>query len=303
MRAGCHQQYEGRARRDGLPNVGLERLSGDETIAVAPHGDSKFFQRFAQSIGFGAAVPGVAEEDPACTRWRGPCRRLVEGLPPAVANAMCVDVPAGQATSSLDLVQYTCHGGDNQLFRWNKRGLLEIKAHAMVLDRPFDGRQTITEHEAHGNYNQRFVFVAPSVSPPRAVTQGTPLVNGYDGSCVQRDPATGNIRMVGCTGADDQSWTMQPVANEWFVLRDATSGQCADVSGGSTDPGASLGTYVCFGGNHQLFRWASDGTLEVRHTAMTLERALDGTNRLVQQPHHGNTEQQFTAPVLPNSGR
>ncbi|MGW3559784.1 RICIN domain-containing protein [Streptomyces sp. NPDC000963] len=101
------------------------------------------------------------------------------------------------------------------------------------------------------------------------------------------------------TGGANQRWTFTRRSDGTYELKNAESGLCADVEGGSTGAGARIIQWTCTGGANQ--RWSltrrSDGTHTVASAAsglvLTTASSTDGAS-VTQQPDTGGTLQRWT---------
>lgn len=107
----------------------------------------------------------------------------------------------------------------------------------------------------------------------------------YAGDCTLTLSATGEkLRFVDGEGlfmSDEGSeWTLVPVDKDYYLIMDKATGKVFDISGGSTESGASAILYSVTGGTNQHFKLINngDGTykLMVRHSGLYLTRGADG---------------------------
>ncbi|MFJ4871561.1 RICIN domain-containing protein [Streptomyces sp. NPDC088757] len=101
------------------------------------------------------------------------------------------------------------------------------------------------------------------------------------------------------TGGANQRWTFTRRSDGTYELKNAESGLCADVEGGSTSAGARIIQWTCTGGANQ--RWSltrrADGTHTVASAAsglvLTTASSTDGA-AVTQQADTGGTLQRWT---------
>ncbi|MFJ4341532.1 RICIN domain-containing protein [Streptomyces sp. NPDC088915] len=101
------------------------------------------------------------------------------------------------------------------------------------------------------------------------------------------------------TGGANQRWTFTRRSDGTYELKNAESGLCADVEGGSTSAGARIIQWTCTGGANQ--RWSltrrADGTHTVASAAsglvLTTASSADGA-AVTQQADTGGTLQRWT---------
>ncbi|MET9933941.1 MULTISPECIES: RICIN domain-containing protein [unclassified Streptomyces] len=101
------------------------------------------------------------------------------------------------------------------------------------------------------------------------------------------------------TGGANQRWTFTRRSDGTYELKNAESGLCADVEGGSTSAGARIIQWTCTGGANQ--RWSltrrADGTHTVASAAsglvLTTASSTDGAT-VTQQTDTGGTLQRWT---------
>ncbi|MYX44611.1 hypothetical protein GTW59_26640, partial [Streptomyces sp. SID89] len=97
----------------------------------------------------------------------------------------------------------------------------------------------------------------------------------------------------------NQTWRFTRQGDGSYELRNAESGLCADVSGGSTAPGAEVIQWTCTGGanQHWTFTRRSDGSYTVAsvRSGLALTTASKTPGALVtQQTDTGSALQRWT---------
>ena len=119
-------------------------------------------------------------------------------------SGKCLDASA--TNEGANVHQYTCHGRDNQQWRWDDQGRLVEKMTGMCLDDAGNGNVHLWT--CHGASNQKWTLDSKSR-----------LVGGREGKCLDVDRASNddkaNAMMWACHDGPNQKWTL---AQSGFII-------------------------------------------------------------------------------------
>ena len=225
-------------------------------------------------------------------------------------SGMCLDVYRNQTTNGTPIIQYACHGQENQQWRlvdkpdgWSqivsvKSGkCLDLKAGGM-------GNKVALQIwdcvDKNGHPNQLFRNVKGRDGKEIAAYQK--LAADYYGPL----PTSGRMYEVKTSGmcldnsgsktkgAQTHAWTCgkpspnrlisaKPVSGDWVNLVYKATNMCLDVSGNSTKNGAKVVQWPCHKNANQQWRKVNRGngwfSLQARHSEKCLDLAGGGKNK------------------------
>jgi hypothetical protein len=140
-------------------------------------------------------------------------------------SGKCLDVSGATRDNGGNVMQYDCHGGENQL--WN-----------IILQK--DGNYLLKP--THSN---KCLDIA--VDPKRP----------HEGASKEN---FANVIQWECHGGPMQSWALSPVNGKpnTFTVKSVYSNKCLDISGNSKDNFANLHKYNCHGAPNQQFTLLSN---------------------------------------------
>jgi hypothetical protein len=99
----------------------------------------------------------------------------------------------------------------------------------------------IKQYDCNGGGNQRYWFRSVGGGHHQLMVRNSSL-------CVQENANT--VTQENCTASAAQQWSVTGTGS-YVTVRSRATGECLDVSGGSTANSAALITYTCNGGNNQ----------------------------------------------------
>ncbi|MFF5532230.1 RICIN domain-containing protein [Streptomyces cinerochromogenes] len=99
----------------------------------------------------------------------------------------------------------------------------------------------VKQYSCNGGTNQKWWFKDLGNGYRALVGRGSSL-------CLQENAS--DVTQENCTGATVQQWSVT-ASGSYVTVRSRASGECLDVSGGSTADSAALITYTCNGGTNQ----------------------------------------------------
>ncbi len=97
------------------------------------------------------------------------------------------------------------------------------------------------KRQCNGGANQKWWF--------KDLGNGYQALVGRGSSLCLRENAS-DVTQENCTGATDQQWSVT-TSGSYVTVKARTTGECLDVSGGSTSDSAAIITYACNGGANQ----------------------------------------------------
>ncbi|MDG9717797.1 RICIN domain-containing protein [Streptomyces sp. DH24] len=105
----------------------------------------------------------------------------------------------------------------------------------------------IKQYDCNGGGNQRYWFKSVGDGHHQLMVRNSSL-------CVQENATT--VTQENCTASAAQQWSVTSTGG-YVTVRSRATGECLDVSGGSTANSAPLITHTCNGGTNQL--WTRGG--------------------------------------------
>jgi hypothetical protein len=100
-----------------------------------------------------------------------------------------------------------------------------------------------------------------------------------------------SIQQWGCTGADNQRWTLVAMGDGSYEVIGKQSGKCLDVAGQSLANAANVQQYTCWGGKNQRWKLVSTGDGSNEVVAQNSGKCLDVA---AQSTANGANIQQWT---------
>jgi hypothetical protein len=126
-------------------------------------------------------------------------------------SGQCLDVTSGSRTDGASVIQWPCHGGDNQL--WDYQGAGNVTPDSWRVVNRRSGKCL-------------------------DVTSGS-TANGA------------SVVQWACHGGYNQVWDFRNLGNGYYEVKSHLSGKCLDVTSGSKANGAPVIQWTCHGGNNQ----------------------------------------------------
>jgi hypothetical protein len=141
------------------------------------------------------------------------------------------------------------------------------------------------------------------VPPPPSGT-GQFLQVRHSGKCLDVPGGSRNavtpVQQYSCSGADNQSWSVQGIGNGHYRIVSRYSGMCLDVQGFSQSPQGIVQQYPCNGGDNQSFSFVSTSggynMVVAKHSGLCLDvrgATNDDLAPIQQFNCHGNANQQW----------
>jgi hypothetical protein len=224
-------------------------------------------------------------------------------------SGKCLDVYGGQTHNGVGLIQYRCHGGNNQRFAAHQLPNGNYVFQAVHSGRVLDvyGGHTgngvrIIQWDRHNGRNQQWRLYKDNLG-------FFELVAEHSGRCL--DVAGWSLADVGaiiqwdCHHGNNQKWRLnlvghtERVAVGYYSLVSKHSGKCADVHGGNKNNGAHLIQYGCHGGDNQVFKldYLGNGNavLTAKHSGRVVDvsgwSTSDGAQVHQWDRHNGGNQQ------------
>lgn len=214
----------------------------------------------------------------------------------SVASGKCVDVYM-QSSDGAPVVQWDCHGGDNQLFSLDvpapppppsdETTAVEARHSGKCMEVTGTANGALIEQwTCTGGTNQAWTLDHMGNGQYRFVAENS-------GKCLDLDGgSTANgvqLQQWDCAPGDKQLWTIEEgTATGYYAIKSVASGKCVDVSGASTSDGGQVIQWDCHGGDNQYWKLTPPPTFEplvVKHSGKCLDVAGQSTDdgALIQQ--------------------
>ena len=134
------------------------------------------------------------------------------------------------------------------------------------------------------------------VPPPLADGQYA-LAVATDGSLLTAPGSdSSQLTVAAATGSAAQKWLVTRLAGSEYTIKNAGSGQCADVFYSSTSEGAVVGQYACGGTDNQTWVLSvEDGKLKLANKNSGLSLTADPDGKVVQRADTAASAQRWTA--------
>jgi hypothetical protein len=174
----------------------------------------------------------------------------------------CLDIDGDSTTPGALVELYTCNGVGGQKWLQEPNGALFNPQSGQCLDDP-------NANTANGT--QLRIWYCNGAPPQVWNVNGGNPVTGPAGKCldVLGDDTGGNYAHVDIwdcqPGAMDQHWTFTAAGQL------ETLGECLDIDGDSTTPGALLELFTCDGAGGQVWRQQADGSLVNPQSGLCLD--------------------------------
>ena len=217
-------------------------------------------------------------------------------------SGKCLDVEGNSTANGGKIIQWECHGGNNQKWQIENIGNGVYKIISLSSGKSLDvpSSSKIIQWDYHGGKHQRFRL--------QPVSGGYQLVSVSDDKCLDV-PASSqkngvNIIQWPCTGNANQLFTLVSVksqessslvTNGLYTVTIGHSGKCLDVEGNSKANGGKIIQWECHGGNNQKWQIENIGNGIYKIISLSSGKSLDvpSSSKIIQWDYHGGKHQRF----------
>ncbi len=199
--------------------------------------------------------------------------------PTAKHSGKCIDVSAWSTANGGTIVQYGCHGGDNQKWALRDMGGAQYQIASRSSGKCLDTRGSTANGAAVVQYDCS--NSAQQLWTRRTAPSGyAQLVNTASGKCLNvRGYSAGNeaiIEQNACTNSDSQMWSL-PVATPQ-ALTAKHSAKCLDLNARSTANGMQMQQWTCNGAANQQWLFKDVGNARYQVISQSSGKCLDVKN-------------------------
>lgn len=198
-------------------------------------------------------------------------------------TGMCLDINGASYSSGARLIQWPCHGRDNQN--------ITVTELATAPPQPPAPPAPVPPAPAPP------APAPPAPQPPTGGSDGSTSVTAlHSGLCLQTG---GTVTQNACSGAANQTFEVRDAGADLFEIYNPTSGQCLEVRDSSNAPAAQLTTGACDRATNALFSLADAPggiTIRAQHSGMCVDIAGASSSSggvAIQWPCHGRDNQTF----------
>ncbi len=194
-------------------------------------------------------------------------------------SGKCIDVSAWSTANGGAIVQYGCHGRDNQKWALRDMGGAQYQVTSRSSGKCLDTRGSTANGAAVVQYD--CANSAQQLWTRRTAASGhSQLVNTASGKCLNvRGYSAGDgavIEQNVCTNSDSQQWALPVSAPQALTAKH--SGKCLDLNARSTANGMQMQQWSCNGGTNQQWLFKDTGNARYQIISRSSGKCLDVKN-------------------------